>query len=70
MLDKWDKDFVLISILNWVLQYNLNSNEKESYIAELNTNNFENDLYYTMSNIKHNNSGLLNNYLYTNVDNA
>lgn len=42
--------------------------EKENYIVDVDVDNFEKNLHYTINNIVIGDSDLLNDSLYTNVD--
>lgn len=55
-------------IFNRVLQCDENIYKKKSYIADLEMENFENDLHHAMSNTKINDSDLLSGSLYTSAD--
>lgn len=66
---EWDNEFVFTSILKQVLKCNLNSDKKESYAADLSTNNHKSNLHYTMSDTRLNNSDLLRGFPYINDDN-
>lgn len=66
----WEKEFIPTGISNQVLQCNNNIHKKKSYAINLKTNNFENNLYYTINNTKISNSSILSKFLYTNVNNT
>ncbi len=57
-------------ISNRVLQCDEDIQEREGYVADLETGNFENDLHHAVSNARISNSGLLSGCLYTDVDNT
>lgn len=68
LIDTWKGEYVPANISNKVLQCDENRQEREGYVADLETENFENDLHYVVSNTGINDSGLLSNCLYTNLD--
>lgn len=70
IIDTWEKEFVSTRISNKVLQCDKDIQEKEDYITDLKTKNFENDLNHTVNSAGINDSDLLGNCLYTDVDNT
>lgn len=59
---------MLVSILSRVLQYDKDIQERESYIADLEMENFENDFHHAINNTRISDSGLLSGYLYIDID--
>ncbi len=51
-----------------VLQCDEDTQEREGYVADLETENFENDLHHAVNNAGISNSGLLSGCLYTDAD--
>ncbi len=51
-----------------VLQCDEDTQEREGYVADLETENLENDLHYAVSNAGISDSGLLSGCFYTNTD--
>lgn len=68
LTNTWKGEFILVGILNRILQCNEDIQDKEGYAPNLETENFENDLHHIANHIKIGDSGLLSGYLYTNVD--
>lgn len=58
------------SILSEVLQCNKDIQKRKGYVANLKTEIFENDLYYTINSIRISDFGLLNNYWYIDINNT
>lgn len=58
-----------IKIVNCVLQYDPNSQERERYNANLKTNNYKHKLCYVIDNVELDNSEILSCCLYTDVNN-
>lgn len=55
--------------MSYVLYYIADFDEWEEYIINIKIDNFKKKLNYTMNDIGLNNSGLLSDYLYTDIDN-
>lgn len=68
LTDIWEREFVPAEILSRVLQCDEDIQEGESYIADLEAENFENNLYHTVNSAGIGDSGLLRGCLYTNAD--
>ncbi len=68
LTDTWKGEFIPAGISSRVLQYDEDIQEREGYVADLETENFENDLYHAMNNAGISESGLLSSCLYTNAD--
>ncbi len=68
LTDIWEGEFVPASISSTVLQCNEDTQEREDYVANLERENFENDLHHTVSNAGISESGLLSGWLYIDTD--
>ncbi len=69
-MDDWEDEFIPTDIKSRVLQYDPHSDEKEEYAADLNADNNENKLHYTMSNTWLNDFDVISGCLYTDADYA
>lgn len=58
------------NISSKVLQCDEDIQEREGYVADLEIENFENDLHHTVSNTRISNSGLLSDCLYIDIENT
>lgn len=56
-------------ISSLVLLYNPDQEEQEEYAADLHTNNFDNELYYTDNSIGLNNTAFLSSCFFPNANN-
>lgn len=68
LTDTWEGEFVSAGISDRILQCDEDIQEREGYAADLDTDNFENDLHYAINNVEIGDSGLLSGCLYTDVD--
>lgn len=68
LLDSWNEEIVPIRISSRVLQCDPSHEEREGYAANLGSNNYENELYHTIGTDGLNDSGILSERLYTDVD--
>lgn len=70
LIDDWEDEFIFSNVKSYLLQYDLDLDERDEYTANLNPNNYKNKLYHKMNNVGLNNSGLLSGCSYTNAHNA
>lgn len=68
-LQEWEDEFVPTGIADEVLHCEADSTEKQGYAADLETDNFENDLQQAMDDASLNAVGMTGGCLYTDVDN-
>lgn len=68
LTDSLEGGFVFINISSRVLQYGENMKEREGYAINLKVDNIKNDLYHVASNAGIGDLGLLNSYLYSNIN--
>lgn len=70
LLDNWEDEFVPTGIVNRVLRCDPDSEEREGYAANLESDNYENELHSAVNDAGLNDSGLLSGCLYTDADDA
>ncbi len=67
-MNTWEGEFVPTNISSRVLQCDKDTKEKEGYVANLEIENFKNNLDHAVNNAEISDSGLLSGCLYTDVD--
>lgn len=68
LTDTWEGKFIPAGISSRVLQYDDDIQEKEGYAANLETDNFENNLHYAVNSAGISDSSVLSGCLYTDTD--
>lgn len=67
-IDSWEDEFIPVGIETRVLQYNTDHQEREGYVANLSTDNYENVLHHAVDDAELNDDRILSGRLYTDAD--
>lgn len=69
-LDSQKDKFIFIGISFEILQCNYHHKDQKKYLANLNTNNYKNKLYYIVDSVKLDTNKILSDYFYININNT
>ena len=71
LMNTWKNQFISIEIVNRILYHDeLNLATREDYVADLENNDFENNLHHAISTLNLIDDDIFNDCLYTNVNNT
>ena len=68
LTDTWEGEFILTGTSNRVLQCNDDIQERQDYVANLETDNFKNNLYHSVNSVGISDFSVLSGCLYTDMD--